>query len=713
MSHINNLDINKSYIDKLSTVKTITELDNIDTYDNNFYLKTSLVNIDSAYRNKIPQNVVEMNSIILPNNPIQTTANSSIIQLNIPNHSYTISDKVIVQNVATDIIILNNPISLLDNYNYALINMNQHGLLPSYTNNNLFYVNITSYEPLTAADRLISNMPINSIIGVNQVYVYDPTNTNDNFISYTVLETLTSLLNITPIELQQNYFFILLPFKFTNQQPVLSTVETTTLYTIQNIFQFQFTNIGGIQLPYLNANYPINYIQYQSYFEITSVDANYIYFNSPQIAIFAQKSGGSRIKVGKIINTIEGYPDSNQYTIQLKKSFSDIVRLELVTSEIPFVDFNIKNNISSGNNYLYWQYLDDGNYVYSITVPEGNYDPTSLTKKLKSLMNSIPRIESTPANPVYNSFQITFNTNSQEVQFIAFKLQSLPNSLTLVTDSNLGSNVVRLVITHPNNFINVGDTIIISGATTMGDVSSDLINTTHTVYSIDRDTYTYTVLINLLNSNKTISINLTTNQTTSVVIPPNLTGTGGSNVKVLIPTNASFIFTSNNTIGPILGFKNTGYPNSITPFLHITSNFNDYIQPTPYNAVGNTNNINNLLNLTGGFYYLLLYINDFEGVQTNSNLTNSFSKILMMGNSGDIMFNTFVNSPLEFDIPISSIDEFQVKFLYPDGSLPDFRNFDHSMTLRITERIGRPIRTGLNSRKINYTEGLKDRAIDA
>lgn len=705
--NINTIDINQKYSDELNKVNLLSQLNSIETSENNFYLKTSLVNIDSAYRNKTPQNIIEMNSNTLPINPIQTTANSSMIKLNIPNHSYVPTDKIIVQNVNTDITILNNPISLLDNYNYALINMNQHGILPQYTINNLFNVNITPYEPLTLNDRLISNMPINSIIGIHAVYVYDPNNTN-SFITYTTYQTLLTLLNITSTELEENYFFILLPFKFTNQNPTLSTVETTTLYTIQKIFQFQFTNIGGIQLAYLNANYPINYIQYQSYFEVISVETDYVYYNSPQIATFSQHNGGSKMIVGKIINTIEGYPNANQYTIQFKKSFSDVVRLELVTSEIPFVDFNIKNNINSKNNSLYWQYLDDGNYTYSITVPEGNYDPTSLINKITSLMNSIQRIESTPANPVYNSFQVKFNQNSQEVQFIASKLQSLPNSLTLLTDPNLGTDVVRLVVTHPNNFINVGDTILISGATSMGDVSSDQINRSHIVYSIDRDTYTYTVLITLINTSKTTTTNLTTNQTTTVVTPPNLTGTGGSNIQVLIPTNASFIFTSANTIGPILGFKNTGLPNAITPFLNITSNFNDYIQPTPYDAVGNDNNINNLLNLTGNFYYLLLYVNDYEGVQTNSNLDNSFSKILMTGNSGDILFNTFVNSPLEFDIPINSIDEVQIKFLYPDGSSPDFRNFDHSMTFRVTERIGRPSRTGLNSKKITYMDGLKE-----
>ena len=58
-------------------------------------------------------------------------------------------------------------------------------------------------------------------------------------------------------------------------------------------------------------------------------------------------SGGSNVYIGKVINTIEGYPDANNYTIDLKKSFTNIVRIEMVTSEIPYIDFNIKYNYSN------------------------------------------------------------------------------------------------------------------------------------------------------------------------------------------------------------------------------------------------------------------------------------------------------------------------------------------------------------------------------
>ena len=47
-----------------------------------------------------------------------------------------------------------------------------------------------------------------------------------------------------------------------------------------------------------------------------------------------------------------------------------------------------------------------------------------------------------------------------------------------------------------------------------------------------------------------------------------------------------------------------------------------------------------------------MYLNDYENVFTINNFNNAFAKILMKGNQGDILYNTYVrHSPLIFDIP--------------------------------------------------------------
>ena len=72
------------------------------------------------------------------------------------------------------------------------------------------------------------------------------------------------------------------------------------------------------------------------------------------------------------------------------------------------------------------------------------------------------------------------------------------------------------------------------------------------------------------------------------------------------------------------------------------------------------------------------------------------------------MFNTFVKySPMVFLNPVSCISELKIKFMFPDGSLVDFRNLDHSFTLKITEIITQCYDSGLNSRNSNYLETLR------
>ena len=102
-----------------------------------------------------------------------------------------------------------------------------------------------------------------------------------------------------------------------------------------------------------------------------------------------------------------------------------------------------------------------------------------------------------------------------------------------------------------------------------------------------------------------------------------------------------------------------------------------------------------------------MYLNNFECILNSSNQQTAFAKIQMSGNPGDIIFNSFINYPLEFDFPLPYLNELDIYFTYPDGTLVDFRNIDHSFTLRIVEKIITPINTGINSKDTNVIETLK------
>ena len=81
-------------------------------------------------------------------------------------------------------------------------------------------------------------------------------------------------------------------------------------------------------------------------------------------------------------------------------------------------------------------------------------------------------------------------------------------------------------------------------------------------------------------------------------------------------------------------------------------------------SIGNLDVKNEILNLTGDNLYLLMNVNDYESIISNSSINSSFAKILLTGAPGDVLFNTFVNYPIEFDIPISTLSQLDIKFIY-------------------------------------------------
>ena len=69
--------------------------------------------------NKYPQ-YVESNLITLPNNPIQTTINSTEIKANIPDHTFAVNDKILIQNVVGKNKMTNSNIHLVNGFDYTL-----------------------------------------------------------------------------------------------------------------------------------------------------------------------------------------------------------------------------------------------------------------------------------------------------------------------------------------------------------------------------------------------------------------------------------------------------------------------------------------------------------------------------------------------------------------------------------------------------------------
>ena len=106
-----------------------------------------------------------------------------------------------------------------------------------------------------------------------------------------------------------------------------------------------------------------------------------------------------------------------------------------------------------------------------------------------------------------------------------------------------------------------------------------------------------------------------------------------------------------------------------------------------------------------------MYLNDIEFISSNNNLPSAFAKILLSGNPGDVLFNTYVQQPNNIyskTFPINTLTDINVLFLYPDGSNINFRNINHSFTLKITEEKIRNDNTYLNTQFISIASEIKN-----
>jgi len=680
---INIEDENKNKANQLHKDKILADYDKFYKKEE---FKVSLINVDSTFRDKNPKNIYSANVSYLPTNPLTFTKDSSLIQFYYPKHNLNQGDTIIIQNVESFSQVLSGGMYLFQNCQYLFIKI-PHTVDLSYLNLfNKLQINISVADASTIENiYFYGNIPLNSLIGVFDINLPSVIN-NINEFNQNILDyfKVTSASDLDP-----NYLLITLPFNYYSTD--------FTVYEITDFYKITYMDIFGIPTNGINADYPINYLKLQGYQEVYQVNSSDNFTIKTNFkAIYSGIAGGSKIQVMRIINTIEGYPDANNYTMRLKKNFNNVVRIELISSEFTFIDYLIKNSGPNKNNKIYWKHLDDGNNIYSVQINEGNYDGTNLMTALTLSMNSVPRITSTTENPVYNNFSINYNSYTQEVQFTAFKTDNLPNSLKADIIQILKTDYFRVTIKHPNNLVEVNDIITIKNSVDLGVISRLNINKDLIVYEVLKELSAYTVLIGPVNQITTSTDLLTT-----------LTDDGGGAIQVVSKARFSLLFNYSDTVGKVLGFKNTGLSNAITPYNTTVSNFDTYVNDTNLNSVGNIVTSSQLLNFSGSNNYYLLYLNDWELVANTSTFPTAFAKILLSGQPGDVLYNTFINYPLEFDFPLSTLNELQIKILYADGTLPDFRNIDHSFTLRITEMVNYPRGTGLNSKKTTFLETLK------
>ena len=91
---------------------------------------------------------------------------------------------------------------------------------------------------------------------------------------------------------------------------------------------------------------------------------------------------------------------------------------------------------------------------------------------------------------------------------------------------------------------------------------------------------------------------------------------------------------------------------------------------------------------------------DFATASASINdVVNVFAKVYLAGDSNDDVYNSFVGGKKTFYNSVYNfIEKLDLKFQYPDGSLVDFLNTEHSLVLRITEVIQKVEGSEFNSK---------------
>lgn len=666
----------------------------------NKIIKSTILNVDSSRRITSPKYIYKSDGRVLPNDPLYFTKDSNNIKIYYPNHQLSVGDNIIIQNVKGSTNILSNAFYLFNNFNYIVINY-QNNNIPSNYNKyiNSILIDIELYGDNNISN-MVNNIPVNSFIGINQIYLYSdistsiPTNINNYLKKFNTNDLL----------------FIKLDFSYLStsiqQNNIVNQSDDSSQQTLLNqTFKISFLNIAGINTGYINSNYPINNYNFQSNQTIYQVEENYIYISlNILFGAYANiNGGGNMIQIMKILDFIEGFPYANNYEIELKQTFNNVINVELLSTEFPYIDFSIKNNY---NNKFYWQNIEDGNTIYNISIDEGFYNLNTLITTMQTQINKVKRITSTSINPIYNIFNITYEKSTNKIIFNSFNNILLPASLSIYKISIDNIEYYSLQITQNGNNVNVDDVIIIQNAQqvsiitspTNEYISSSYINGyDYVVYSVDNINNNYNVLLG-----KITNINTSTLSSTKYLY-------GGNDVVITQRIKIRLLFNTSDTFGDILGFKDVGSPYSITPFNKIITNFDNYINDNNLNSVGDLLNTNNLINLSGQNTYLLMYLNNIEFIN-NNNLSTAFAKILLSGNQGDYLFNTFVklsNDVYSPSFPISEINKLSISFLLSNGKVPDFRNINHSFTIKIVEEIIQSSETQQNSNHTNYINELR------
>ncbi len=686
---------------------------------------------------------------LLSNNPFKIINNSNRIYIDLPeNSNINQDDKILIQGIPAQTKTLQY--SILNDNNYIIIlKENEKYAMIKYNHQLDNTININYYceiENLTnPPDNIyIGNIPLTYLNGIHKILlsISEDIIFKDNNNEY-------------PAIYDENRFYIELPYKYipgTVEDRTINSAMTRNfnlkLYYINNIPIYKL-NAGYPQSEYQeNIYYNVNIDEYNKYY--FEIDMKINLKNEDYLKI-----GGDNVKISKIQNINYSNTNPNNYTIKLPRSYKNIVKVEIVGSEFPNIENNIykiKNEEYDNNDFLsqeyfqnnkfYWQIYEDGsNYTYSIEIPPGKYTPELLKDTMEELIYNTSRIyylkqQNNTKYTNHNIMNINFDINKNISSFKMFteyifnhaikglfyihnntdltkEFIQIINKSDLPTDQRLEqTNPLFLLIyckEHDKNLNNLynkldsdllvnGDIIQIENINNYMNIPGEIINGEYEIYKIPDKMYYYE------NNEKKEILNLNTDNYFLIQLPNtdifdkyikdenDISNEGGLFI-CNMPLKFRLLFNTNDTIGNIIGFNNTGQQNSITQWNNEITNIMPYQSNVGINIENDTQRYLNF----NGESYINIVCAEFPVFENIIGIDNIFARIMLKKSFNKINYNTFINNIKQFIIPINEINSLSFKFYNTKNILCDFGGVDHSFIIKITTINASSLRTNISS----------------
>lgn len=718
-------NINDNYIERLDNEKhaTIYRINNFPTYVDDINYSNPLIypkESDPYFHYLDKKNI----------NPINTQVVKSKEYLNIDSQNRTIRAAL---NITDYFMVKNNGLEFIPNTNFFRIYFNSSIIykqfkineyiilrgLKSYTN---YYENLDFFFTNGSSTVVIDIKPnfLTTIAYTDITILIEDFGIKNN------QDTLeTNYWKNIPIKLLNGLKKVFIVDNMNNKRlgfdlPINYYSSNDNDNILSSSCKIIFNSLGNYPINQINSDIPITEKNLSSFLIINNITQNYIEVlltntislnNNILLDGYWENNNfytGKNIQIGKIQGFVKNYQNSNNFSIFLDKTYNNIAKIRIISSEIPNIQKNIifrkENNsklsyisndvnlnyIDKTNNRLYWSnVLDTG--INFIELESGNYSYELLKQTIEKKVSQIKRnlIFNTNYSSKYNSIEVQFSEETNETKFKMFDIYNIPNCLIgFTSEISTNKNIFKIKIYFPNHNLKINDTVFISNSIDYYTIDKNYINikTGHTVTNvINGDNFEIT----LNNINEIKSVGNTS---------------GGYSIEIKKFAIFKLYFNFEDTFGNLIGFKFVGDKYSETVYSSQSNNYTiSNYEPYYYDIssvlivnydIPSQNFITNFISET--FTYMLLLVDGYN-INNNPNGPSYFYKFLINNQTNSYLFNTFVDTPVYFNPPIKSLNELKLTLIYPNGGLVDMGNLNYSLTFEITTINNLPANTNITS----------------